>query len=472
MTVGAIAAVLIVVAAILSMLGYRLDSMNGRLEQGALLQFDSQPNGASVFIDGNDVGSRTPNKQAVIAGTHTISMTKDGYEKWSRTLTLTAGTLTWLDYTRFVPTHRPVEKIISYPSLSQLVFSPDNKWALLHETASVPSFQLVDLRSEHVSSSPLVIPQSVMSEVTTPEVTHVFTVVAWDSGGRYVTMKHTYRDQLEWLVIDTQNVTASTNLTQLFGVGFKDVQFSGTSGKLFYALTTDGTLRKLDVSAATMSRTFVTHVTSFQTFDNSILGYSGTNPADTTRQVAGLYRDGDESPHIVYETPLSDKPLAITLSRYHSDDVVAIAHGAEVVIYRGSYPTSSNQDSSSLSPSTTFSVDGSVTNLSFSPKGDYLLAQSGLTYKSYEVEHRRLAMGAVVSLDTTSPSPLRWLDAAHLWDDAQGKLVMRDFDGSNVYSIMSIQPGFDASLSQNGRFLYGVGKTDSGYHLQRVKMIL
>ena len=49
---------------------------------------------------------------------------------------------------------------------------------------------------------------------------------------------------------------------------------------------------------------------------------------------------------------------------------------------------------------------------------------------------------------------------------------MRDFNGINPFSIMTVVPGYDASLSQNGRFFYAVGKTDEGYHLQRVKMIL
>lgn len=472
LTIAAIAVVIIVTVSILSMLGYRLDSGNGTLEQGALLQFDSKPNGASVFIDGTDIGSRTPNKQTVIAGTHTITMIRDGYEKWSRTLNLMAGTLTWLDYVRFVPKDRPIEQVTTHPSLSQLVFSPDNKWAITQEVASVPSFQLVDLRAEQVKSTPIIIPQSVYSEASTPDITHSFNVVAWDSGSRYITVNHLFRDQSEWLVVDTQNPNSTINISQLLGVGFRDVQFLGTSGKTFYALTHDGTLRKIDVSAATLSRVFVTHVSSFNVFDNAIVSYVGINPADATKRVAGVYRDGDESPHVVYETDVSDNSLHIAIGRYHSDDIVAIADGISVNIRRGSYPSSSSQDISSLQPFANFTTDSNVTALSLSPNTDYVLAQSGATFKTYEIEHQRLVAGAVAVPTGVSPSTLRWLDAAHLWDDLSGTLVMRDFTGSNVFSIMKVEPGFSASLSQNGRFFYAVGKTDKGYHLQRIKMIL
>jgi len=37
---------------------------------------------------------------------------------------------------------------------------------------------------------------------------------------------------------------------------------------------------------------------------------------------------------------------------------------------------------------------------------------------------------------------------------------------------MPMEPGFDATLSQNGRYLYGIAKSGDTYQLQRVRMIL
>jgi hypothetical protein len=50
----------IVSGIILFILGYRVDSDRGRLEQGALVQFDSRPNGARVTIDGEALAGNTP----------------------------------------------------------------------------------------------------------------------------------------------------------------------------------------------------------------------------------------------------------------------------------------------------------------------------------------------------------------------------------------------------------------------------
>ena len=474
-TAAVFALVAIVTVAILSMLGYRLDSDGGRFEQGALLQFDSKPNGASVYVDDALVNGKTATKQTVVAGVHTVVMKKNGYYDWRRSLDAPAGTLTWLDYVRFVPKKLSVEKLSTYQSLVGARTSPDYKWALLQEKSDTATFHLADLRSSDVKITTLTLPSDSYSEAQTADVTHSFAIMSWDEGGRYVLLKHTYKDQTEWLVLDSQDQTKVTNITKVFSAGLSDVQFAGTDGKIFYGLTTDGTIRRIDLGAETMSRALVTHVDSFTLFDNKILSYTGVDPSDTTKKVAGVYRDGDESSHVLRSVTPSDATattLKIATASYHNDYYVAIAEGKQVTILKGSYPSSSAQDTSSLAAYATFDVSGTVSTLTFSPTGDYVMAQSGETFKSYEIEHMRDAAGVIKVVDGNPASTLHWLDAAHLWGDDNGSLLIRDFNNDNTHTIMSVAPGFDATLSQNGRYLYAIGKDAAGYHLQRVKMIV
>lgn len=473
-SVATLSVIIIASAAILFMLGYRLDSNNGRLEQGALLQFDSRPNGADVYVDGRHIGSRTATKQTVVAGTHEIKMSKAGYQDWQRTIGIAAGTLTWLDYARLVPNDRPVHSVATYAALSSMVFSADNKWALAQEKADAPTFWLVDLRSETVKSTEVTIPVDKISEGATEGITHSYAIHAWDSGGRYVLIKHLYDSKTEWLVLDTQNSAQAVNVTQLLSANFKDLQFASTNGKVLYGLTDDGTLRRIDLSAETLSRGFVTHVESFAIYNNAVLSYVGIDPNDASKRVAGVYRDGDESSHIVHTSAMTqDVPLKIAITQYYGDYFVAVAEGNSVTVLKGSYPGSSSQDASSLKRYAQFKLTGAVSALSFSSKGEYLYVQSGDAFASYEVEYKRLSRGTISASTASAPTPtLHWLDQAHLWSNDGTTLVMRDFNGSNVFPIMEVTPGFDASLSQNGRFFYAVGKDDTGYHLQRVKMIL
>jgi hypothetical protein len=466
-----LAVLVIVTGTILFVLGYRLDSDRGRLEQNALIQFDSVPGAANVSIDGKVIGSRTATKQSVIAGSHSFIITRDGYEPWAKSLDVKAGTLTWLDYIRLVPKTLKTERVASYTSLVGQKASPDLKWLIVQEKSNVPTFQLVDIRAQDVRFSTITLPADIYSDATTAGVEHVFTLDSWDKGGRYVLIKHDYSGKSEWIVIDTQDVATSVNVSRLLSITLNDIQFSGTSGNILYGLLNDGVIRKLDLSAATISRGLVTNVKSFDLFETNVITYVGIDPSDATKQVAGVYREGDETAHILRRSTSLDTPLAIDATRYFSDDYVAISEGLKVTVLKGRYPVSSNDDATSLVAYAEFTANANVDTLSFSRDGDFLVAQSGLNFISYEVEYKRQTTATIATSGTT-PHPLQWLDNAYLWSIYDGHLSIREFDGTNVHVINAAEPSFDATLGQNGRYLYSITKSGESYQLQRVKMIL
>lgn len=456
---------------ILFILGYRLDSEKGQLEQGALLQFDSKPGGAAVTIDSKPTNNRTATKQSVIAGLHSFTVTKDGYEPWAKSLDVKAGTLTWLDYIRLVPKNLKAETVATYSSLYGEKASPDFKTVILQEKADIPTFQVIDIRSQDIKTTAISLPTTVYSDSSTAGVAHTFDLQTWDEGGRYILLKHVYGDKNEWIVVDTQNVANSVNITRLFSLGISDVKFSGTSGRILYALASDGIIRKLDVSAGTISRALVTNVTSFDIFETNILSYVGTNPANAGQQVAGVYREGDETAHVLRTIDSLTTPLRIDATRYFSDDYIAISEGLKVTILKGRYPTSSEDDATSLKQYAEFTALANVDSLSFSSDGDFLVVQSGLNMISYEVEYKRETRSTIATSET-QPHTMHWLDPAYLWAIYDGHLSIREFDGSNVHVINAAEPVFDATLTENGRYLYSVTKSGTDYQLQRVKMIL
>jgi hypothetical protein len=470
--VATLSVLIILTVTILFMLGFRLDSGNGRLEQGALLQFDSTPNDASVWIDGKNTNVRTAGKQTVQVGTHTVLFAKDRYEDWSRTLDLAAGTLTWLDYARMVPKERSAETVAHYKTIVAAKASPDMKFMLLQEAADQPVFQLADLRSAEVKLTSMTLPADLYGDSATAGVTHTFALDEWNAGGRYVLIKHEFNGQLEWLMVDTENVAQSINITRLLSIGFKDLHFAGTNGRSLFGLADDNNIRKLDLSSATLSRALVSNVDAFDLFDTNTISYVGIDPENSTKRVAGVYRDGDDEPHILRRVDSLDTVLKIAVGKYFNDDYVAIAEGAKVTILKGTFPTSSSDDTSSLTRFATMDLPTSVTQLSFSPASDYVLAEAGAAFATYELEHMRSANGTLDSNEGANATALKWLDTAHMWNQQNGTLVMRDFDNSNIYSINSVSGNFDATISQNGRFFYSIGKSDEGLTLQRVKMIL
>lgn len=455
---------------ILIILGYRYDSLNGRVEQGALIQYETQPAGATVTVDGRILSGNTPTKNSVLAGIHTVTMSKKGYETWTKTINIKAGTLTWLDYALLVPVVRPVSVVESYTNVFSSLGSASGQVMLIQPDQATPVFNLVDISGDKVSQTTLTLPDTLYSQASTPGVTHLFRLDQWDSGGRYVLLQHTYGDKNEWIVLDTKDISSSKNITTLLDIPISSARLAGTNGSVIFVLS-GSDIRKLDLSAATISRTLVNNVTSFSLYDTNEITYVGTDGTDSTKRVVGLYRDGDNDP-LVLRTTTSGKDvgLHIATSRYFNNDYVAISEGQKVDVLYGSYPSSST-DTNSLKPYASFELSLDVETLKFSPNGYYILAQHGPLFAGFDIEHKSVASSTVIAAKTIV-RPLQWLNNANLWSDADGQLTMREFDGANRFTINNVDFGQDVTLTKDGRYLYSIGKSETGYQLQRVRMTL
>lgn len=458
----------IVVATMLSILGYRLDGLNGRFEQGALVQFESVPAGARVSID-DQYFNTTPTKRSVLSGERAFAMDRDGYRPWTKTVNLEAGTLLWLDYVRLIPTNLQRSVVAEYESVSAMKTSDDLQAIAIQNDPATPQFELIDIRNREVSATTIQLPASLYGRSADATLERSFTLDHWDEDGRYMMIQHVFEDTREWLVVDTENVSRSINVTRLLSIELADLEFASTSGNILFGLT-NGVVRKIDLGNATISRGLITNVSSFSVYDSNILSYVGTDPVDSTIHVAGVYRDGDTSPVIVHRSNNKDARLFIDTSRYFNDRYIAVADQSMLTVYRGDYP-SNESDVENLTELLNISATSAVTALSFSPTGNYVIAQSGSDFIGYEVEYDRVHQAAV-STDENSVRTLRWLDGALLWGVQDGMLSFREFDGLNRNTIMPAVPGFDVTLSQNGRYVYAMTRTDETFRLERVTLIL
>lgn len=465
-----IAVLTIVSGIILFISGYRLDNMNGRLEQGALVQFDSRPNNAQVTIDEVSTGSSTSTKRSLKAGIHSFLVEKDQYRSWQKTLDLEAGTLTWLDYIRLVPNDLTPQTVGEYETVAGVKAAPDLQFIVVQKDAATPSFDLVDIRNKEVRSTVISLPADLYSESATEGVVHSFSMESWDDSGRHMLVRHTYNDSTEWIVMDTEQVGSSVNASRIAGLSFTDLQFAGTSGKILYGLA-DGDIRRIDLSSATLSRVLITKAASFNMYGNNRLTYVGEDVTNAQQRVVGFYSEGDDQPYVLETFKDPAARLAIDTVRYHSSDYIVYAENDKVTLWGGRYPNADQERSATLRVVTEMKLPGLVDTLSFSSTGAYLVAQSGQTQQSYELEHDRTSVTTIESGDVQAP-PLRWLDRAYLWNIYGGQVSIREFDGANPNTIMPAEAGFDVTLSQNGRYIYAVNKTDDGYRLQRVTMIL
>ena len=466
----ALSVFVLVTTIVFFMMGFRIDTIDGKLEQYALLQFNSVPTGAKVTVDGESISSRTPTSSSVPAGEHKITISRDGYQTWSKTVDVKSGVLKWLKYAILVPNKLAVESVANYDAVYASLASSKGHYMLVEGNSSIPTFDLVDLSSDTVKMTKLTIATTLYSEAATPNITHTFQIKKWDDGGRYVLIKHIYGDKYEWLVLDTQIVDSTKNITKLFDFAISDIDFFGTSGNLFYALGSNN-IRKLDLSAGTISRTLVGNVTSFNIYNSSVITYNGTDGTVANLPVVGIYNDGDSRSYVLRtKTEVDGKVMHISASRYFNENYIAISDGQKVDILRGAYPNNLTGDITSLALFNSFTLNNDISELSFSPDGQYILAKSGAYFASYDLEYKKLASSIIEGNGTTLS--LKWLNKDYLWSDRDGSLTIREFDGANIHIMNVVAAGQDVVITNNGRYLYSVNKSTTGYQLQRVRMIL
>lgn len=449
-------------------LGFRLDTKNGQIEQFAFLQFNSTPTGATVAVDGKVISGQTPNKASVTEGTHEVVVWREGYETWRKTMYVKSGALTWLNYILMIPKKMSVESATTYDTLYASLASSGGKYMMVQKNADTPTFSLADLSGDTVKTTELSIPKKLYSEAYNTSAKHTFIMSKWDSGERYMLIKHIYNDKFEWLVMDTQNADITKNITKLFDLTFDGVEFAGNGGNILFVLEA-GNIRKIDTNAETISKLLVSGVQNFRLYGNNIITYIGV--ADVNGRAVGLYRDGDDAPYII-KTVTGDPsvPLQVVAGYYFKEDYVAIAEGKKVDILKGNYQNTIIADASGLQEYASFEAADNIVNLNFGPSGQYVLTQSGANFSCYDLEYNNLVSSTVDGVGSTSL--LSWLNGSYVWSDNGGNLNIREFDGSNPRVINAVSIGQDAVVTGNGRYIYSMNKSDAGYQLQRVRIVL
>jgi hypothetical protein len=460
----------LVVILVFIMLGYQFNKADGRIEQGGLVQFDSTPSGGTVSIDGMSFGSRTPSKTTLTSGQHFISMQRSGYRSWQKSIDVVAGSVLWLNYTRFIPNDLKPAPVSNFSTLTSTSSSPNSKFMALKDTPDTADFKLADVTGETVKVSTLTFPAD---SYTAPAAgqTQKFTLGDWDDDSHYMLVSHTYDGtKQEWLVVDTTNVANTKNITKLFGISPSKIVFSENNNQVLFALS-GGEVRKLDIPSSTMSDALLTNIAEVSSFDQKLAYVTLPDPTTQTRSV-GYLSDGTAKP-LALRTFNDDPtlPLHMTLSKYFGDTYISVVHGDKLDIVMGDLPRSDAAQPPAFDTIASVTIPAGTQYLSTKTEGRFIVAQQGATYVVYDLELKKLTK---TTLRGTTPvsAELKWTDGYTLWTDQDARLRLYEFDGANQQDIMAVEPGFSALITPNNKYLYGITKSEDGqYHLTRVKLI-
>ena len=452
----------------LLILGYSFNRTDNRIEQGGLLQFASQPSGATVTLDELRLGAQTPSKSTADAKSHTATMNLTGYRTWRKTIDLSAGMIGWLSYARLIPTDPVATKLHTLPTLAGSLASPGRKWMALVEDAAQPVVVLADLSNDTVTYTTLTIPAT---KFTAPAEgkTQTFHLESWSNDEQRLLVKHTYDDnKIEWLVVDRGDITKTHNVTVELGLESDKVLFGSGNGQLLYAKTGD-IVRRLDLGNLTLTRPLVSNVDDFSLYKFTTILYT-TKPDPTTKlRTIGYLQDNMDTSEKLGSYPDDGQPLHLAMGDYFDVRYLAVTHGTQLTVSSGTLPRGAQKSTMKSLAATT--LTGPAEQLTIGSTGRFVVAQVGSTYTTYDIELQKTDTTTLKGTATTS-TLLGWIDPFMPWSDHDGMLRLYEFDGANQQDITPVAEGFDVTLSPNEKYLYSIAHEGTGFALQRVQLIL
>lgn len=467
-----LAVVVIVVVLAFFMLGYQFNRVEGTIEQGGLVQFNSHPAGAAVIIDGKNLGIRTAAKRTMAPGPHFIKMQRAGYQAWQKSVEVMPGSVLWLTYARLVPKELKPVSVESFPVITSTAASPNNEMMAMKTKAATPVIHVADLSRDDARITEITLPDDSFTPPS-PSQSQSFTLETWDSSSRYLLIKHTYdKNKIEWIVADTQDMSSTKNVTKLVGMQMEKPIFDDDDPTILYALV-DNDIRRIDLDAATLSRPLVSNVDEFTLYGDATLVYVTRLDPETKVRSVGYFSQGSTKPRTIRSYSDNGKiPLHIAIGQYFSQYYVAIAYNETVEVMKGTLPRSDVSNPSAYEAVATMTIPGGARYLSIMTSGRFVVAQTDHAYIVHDIELNKTTTTTLKG-DKAVKQKLQWLDNYTVWSDQTGILRIYEFDGANQHDIMPVSPGFSATYSPNDTYLYGINKSDDGkFHLTRVRMLL
>lgn len=457
-------------ALVLYMLGWRYNIAERSAAQGGLMQLNSRPGGATVTLNGTQLNGRTSTRQDVAAGTHTVSMQRNGYLPWQKTVTIEPGKILWLNYARLIPEQIEVETVNQFEQLDgALAASYGQGRILLQPSKNQANFVLVKAGNNQASLSDVVVPEDQLTPLNDDQKSS-FEMKSWDSKARYVLVTDNHDQSTDWLVVDTAEPTRSQNLSQILDAPIDQAEFDIKNSRMLYVLS-QGQLLKIDLTRKTVSEPLVTMIDSFRQGPDSVITFVGQKSKTANKRVIGYYTSGAAKPKYLSLSTTNPKDILQAEIVEHSGSQFLVTRLNEnLTIARIALQPSDSPNRIKLTDKQQFNLPVGAGDLTISRDGRFVLVQKDASFVTYDIELRHFT--TVSQVGNEASRPVKWLDNHLLWSDRGGLLHTYEFDGENGHSIMDVAEGYDVTLSPDGSYLYAIQKSDDGWSLSRALLVL
>ena len=446
----------IVIFLTLMAMGYRIGE-DLSLEQSGLVQVNSLPNGATVKVDGEDK-FRTDASRMLTSGEHTLEVSKEGFDSWTKKIGVTPGLLLRVRYPRLFRLERKAEVVATLDDLQWLNAAP-NRTELLYQVGKGTTLQLMNIRNDEVKTNTLDL-SSILTTNEAGEFIGTLKQIKWSWNGDVALLEIDYADKTEWVLVDVRENALNHNLSRDFGLTITDVQFAGDSTERLYVLE-NGNLREINLGSNGISRVLLAGVESFSA-ERMDIGYVG---AADGKRVVGVYRNGDAGGVEVTEVE-PEAAVRVAVSEYYGEKYLSYTIDSDLIVYEAENFPVYGSDTKRMRPIITIDLEMAASEpIVTNRTGEVILVRGDNMMVAVDLEPNR---------DNKYEMPVaktRFIDDYLLYGITDGALTVWDFDGLNKRTL--VKEGvldYGAVISANNKWLYYTAVKDDKIVLMREKI--
>ena len=393
-------AIIMVVVLIMVVSGYWINE-NFEVSRSGMLQVSSIPSGASIKVDEDSWMQRTNASRVIPTGKHEITLSKDGYDSWSKTVDIKEGLLYRLHYPRLFPDKRKIE---TFPiAVESVSISKKRDIALLMN--STTKWSLLNLDDEKMGKKELDLSNIIASSA------HVLTI-EWSEDENRVLLHCEHDNKNEWVLIDLNDLSRSLNITNEFGVGFSDIKIINNSASELLALR-DNNLQKIDLNSRSLSGVLVEKVHDFYYRNGSVV-FVAEKDDGVFAQILKLGKDDRKD---LVETSVSAKVLS---SRFYDSDLLIILDGQNLTVY-----DQKDTEGTIFEGMVSFLPE----KITMAKSGDFVTMSQGNVMATLDLESNTLSEWQI------DDPKYGWFDDFMIYTVKDETLIVYDFDGLNRREI-------------------------------------
>jgi len=449
--------------------GYGINTRTGDIVQNGLLFVDSQPGGASIYLNNKSINQTTSARLVLPAKAYDLKITKTGYRDWERKFTLDEHTISRYVYPFLFPNKPVTQPLKSYPANPPLLLeSPDRHWLLVQNPDSSKAFSFDEFDANDYTKPALVL--SLPATIITKPVSTLGTLteVEWSTDNNHVLLRHDFDGGNEYIMMDRNDPTKSININKTLNINPTEVALRNKKADQLYIYMQDGgTLQIADMNKLALQDPLIKNIAAFKSYSDNYISYVTTANMPTGKAQARIWNNGHTYPLYAFNT--GDKYL-LDIASYSGHLYFAAGSSTDgrVNIYKDPLGDIQSSDVGRATPMIALRATG-ANKIGFSDNARFIEIEGGQNFGVYDFETNNEYQYA---LQAPLSTPLDWMDGHRLIGQSNGNVFVMDYDSINQQTLVPTTTPLGGLFSRDYKQMYTLAPVagSTNVSLERVDM--